>query len=655
MKQGLAYRCLCLLFLFLIGASTARASDIVVLQDKINEEQITGKRFDITEDKGARYTIAYLTGSKGRYKFYPNPFEDYILHNANSAVWMRFTLTNKGNEDLWVLELPNQLTDSITLYAFQNDSLIATEYGGNARPFYANSMPYRSPAFTLRIAKGDTLNVYLRFVSKNPIKIRAHIRTYHDFLKNSNREYFFLASFYGLLLGLMLYNAFIAFSVKDPSYGYYVLFSFSLALFASGYDFTGFQFVWFQFPVLNGYIKNVALFFTVISALLYAHSFMQKTVKQLDLDLIFKVVIGLRTVLFLVGQFLYPPLAFIPFFDIIIFLLIYILAFVSYFTGYMPARIFILAFSIFFAGFSVSSLQWIGLIRHSFITSYAIYLGAASLMVLLALALADRIRLLRQEYAAAQKDIIRQLRESQEFKDRVNKMLEEKVTERTAALQEKNRQLDSLIYKASHDIKGPLRSIIGLTTIGQKDVQDPNAKTYFEHILKSTNRLDNVLSDMLDIAKINEKPIQHERIDFEAIIKEIMLSFSNFPGVNDVRIHWDIRETKPFNSDYKIVYSILQNMVENAIKYRDTAKPQSYLNIAIQTDSGQSIWEFDDNGLGIDTQMKEKVFDMFFKANESSTGSGLGLYLVKISVEKLGGQVKLETERGRGSKFTFVF
>lgn len=236
-----------------------------------------------------------------------------------------------------------------------------------------------------------------------------------------------------------------------------------------------------------------------------------------------------------------------------------------------------------------------------------------------------------------------------------NTLLEEIVTQRTSELEEANERLETFVYKASHDIKGPLKSIIGLTVVGQKDVQDENAKNYFDHILKSTRKLDNLLMDLLQITKVRKTTLQLEKINFNEMVASVLSSFENFPGYEKMKISIEIKENVPFYSDKKLLHSIIQNLIENPIKYLDTKKSPNILDIKISVTKKMTELIFTDNGVGISKESQKYIFDMFFKANENANGTGLGLYIVKTTVEKLQGSILLESEPGKGSTFTIRF
>ena len=232
-----------------------------------------------------------------------------------------------------------------------------------------------------------------------------------------------------------------------------------------------------------------------------------------------------------------------------------------------------------------------------------------------------------------------------------NLMLEETVIKRTSELKEESERLETFVYKASHDIKGPLKSIMGLTLIGQKDAPDETTKVYFDHILSRTKKLDDLLMDMLMVVRVKRTAIEKERIDFNAMIADVLSNFQNFPGYEKIKIHTELKHSADFFSDRNLLYSIFQNLTENAIKYLDSRKEDNFLRIKIEVSkSGVECW-FEDNGLGIRKEFLNKIFDIFFKSSENANSTGLGLFIVKTSVEKLNGTIEVQSEPGKGSIF----
>jgi signal transduction histidine kinase len=231
----------------------------------------------------------------------------------------------------------------------------------------------------------------------------------------------------------------------------------------------------------------------------------------------------------------------------------------------------------------------------------------------------------------------------------------QEINMRKAQIEDHNNQLELFVYKASHDIKGPLRSIIGLTQLGMADVKDDAAQEYFGHIYKSTQRLDNLLADLLRLTKAKNAEVDKQGINLRAMIDEIIQSFKNIRHFDRVQINLDLPEEISFLSDEKMLYSVIQNFVENGIKYCDSKKESSYLNISVKQEKGKTTFQFRDNGLGIDEEHLPKIFDMFYKIDSGSDGTGLGLHIVKVTIEKLGGTLKVRSGKGIGSLFTLTF
>ena len=220
-----------------------------------------------------------------------------------------------------------------------------------------------------------------------------------------------------------------------------------------------------------------------------------------------------------------------------------------------------------------------------------------------------------------------------------------------AQIEDHNQQLEVFVYKASHDIKGPLRSIMGLTQIGLNDVKDNVALEYFQHIYKSTRRLDNLLMDLLKLTKVKQAEVERQEIDLQSMLQDIIQSFSNIRHFDLVKIDVDLAENIQLVSDEKLLYSVLQNFTENAIKYCDPYKSEPYLKVTVTQEEGKTIFTFKDNGLGIQEEYLPKIFDMFFKIDPSSDGTGLGLHIVKLTIEKLGGKLQVRSRVREGSTF----
>jgi signal transduction histidine kinase len=635
-----------------------KASDPIILEDKNNNKEyfFAGTTMDIYEDKTRNIKIEQVSSP-----LFSNNFEggDRGISNTNlnSVYWCRFTIINRSTKDKgWVIELYDFRIDSFDIYIPDGKGDFIVKRGGsdylfNNKPYLHKNFVYDLPLDLYQKNKAEVF--YLRIYSDSPIGFVGVVRTINRFTHYAILEYYFIALFGGIIFSMTLYNLFLYITVRDPAYLFYVLYLISFGMYAMCRDGTGFQFIWPDHPELNDEVAQFSLLFLIIWLLLYAKYFLLTKENSPFFDRVFKFLIVIRVILFLIGFLFSPTLLykFIPDFDSCCVILAFAAGIQSYRNGFTPARYYNIAFAVFFVGYIVANLDSRWITGSSFIVVYSLNFGVAGEMLLLSLALGDRIKSLIKDKQIAQNEIIVQLKEKENLKDRINKELEQKVDERTLELQEKNKQLDTFVYRASHDIRGPLKSVIGLTQVGMKDSNDKIAHEYFNHILKSTNRLDKMLSELLLMTKMQQAQVNKTPIDFKELVNEILVSFHNFEGYEKVKFEIKITGDNHFLSDRTLLYSIIQNMIENGIKYRDEEKPQSYLKIKINNTESKVKMEFSDNGVGIPEDMQEKIFEMFFKANEFSSGTGLGLHIVEVAIEKLQGKISVKSTPLIGSTF----
>jgi PAS domain S-box-containing protein len=215
----------------------------------------------------------------------------------------------------------------------------------------------------------------------------------------------------------------------------------------------------------------------------------------------------------------------------------------------------------------------------------------------------------------------------------------------------KNRELDTFVYKASHDLKAPLASLRGLVSIAQEEVTGDAAARYFPLIDRTITKMDDVLQGLLEVAWIKQGALDYQPIRLDELLPTILRSIEHAPGFSTIRVEFDVPKRFEFVSDPKILNSVLQNLLHNAIKYHREEGDDKFVKVIAQETPHHILIAVQDNGPGIPAAAQEKLFDMFFRASNKSMGSGLGLYIVKNSLEKMGGSIKLQSEVGRGTEF----
>lgn len=254
----------------------------------------------------------------------------------------------------------------------------------------------------------------------------------------------------------------------------------------------------------------------------------------------------------------------------------------------------------------------------------------------------------------------RELAEAKRTIEQQNNVLEEKVRERTkelkeanAALMKSNTDLDNFIYKTSHDIRGPLATLQGMCNVALIDINDQKSRDYFDKIGKTAFRLNEILSKLLIINQINNSLIAQNPIDLQGLSKEIVREQSFISGQNDIKVENKIGKLDNFQSDEVLLKIILGNMVSNAFKFHNSSnRVNSWVRLEAHRENGHLKLNVIDNGIGVDEKASSKIFEIFSRASEVSDTAGLGLYLVKLAVEKLHGKIThSKTDEGY-TKFT---
>lgn len=219
-------------------------------------------------------------------------------------------------------------------------------------------------------------------------------------------------------------------------------------------------------------------------------------------------------------------------------------------------------------------------------------------------------------------------------------------------LENKIKELNFYIYRITHDLRGPISSTQGLIYLAKREAKEEPLIKYINKIEESNKKIDSILLNLIEVIRtLKGTAITKELINFESIINEILLGVEHNPKRKGITINVDIKLFYDFYSDTKLINSILLNLIHNAINYHDKST-DAFIFIEIKSQLEVLKIIVKDNGSGIAEDIKSKVFDMFYRGNENSKGSGLGLYIVKSAVEKLGGKIELQSNLGTGTTFS---
>ncbi len=217
----------------------------------------------------------------------------------------------------------------------------------------------------------------------------------------------------------------------------------------------------------------------------------------------------------------------------------------------------------------------------------------------------------------------------------------------------RNNELDRFVYSASHDLSAPLKSILGLIMVAQMEKPTPEINLYLDLMKRSVLKLDSFIRDIISYSRNARLPINNVPISFSALIESIWSDHQYTPNVDKIKFTLSTNIQSEFKSDETRLKIIFNNLISNAIKFHRPAH-SPFIKILATEFPDHFEFQVEDNGMGIAPGLKDKIFDMFFRATETVQGSGLGLYILKEALSRLHGTVHVESTLGEGTTFTIT-
>ncbi len=261
----------------------------------------------------------------------------------------------------------------------------------------------------------------------------------------------------------------------------------------------------------------------------------------------------------------------------------------------------------------------------------------------------------------------------QELK-KINLGLERKISDRTSEIWEankllrievenkrkteeaykiKNEELNNFVYRVSHDLRAPITSVEGLINIIKLESKSKTADLipYIDLLDDRIKSLDRFIRDILSHSRNIGTSANIEKIQFKKIINNCFKELTYLKNADTIKRKLSVSDGAFYNDRIRL-FEIFRNLISNAIKYSDPDKKANTVNISVVTHPDKALINIVDNGIGINPESINRIFEMFYRGHETSKGSGIGLYIVKQAVNKLGGDIHVESIPGTGTHFT---
>lgn len=279
-----------------------------------------------------------------------------------------------------------------------------------------------------------------------------------------------------------------------------------------------------------------------------------------------------------------------------------------------------------------------------------IFIGVISISTLIISSTVKERSIAQQELLEFNENLEQKVEErTKELEDEIKtrRKTEEKLKKINSELRKTNTELDNFVYSVSHDLRAPLSSILGLINLARKDQDGAEKDIYLDMIHKSALQQDNYIKEILDQSKNARLELQKDKVSFQQLADEVIAQQGISIQGKEVKKILKIDQTEAFITDSWRIKVIFNNLISNAIRYRNGKDP--VVEISGKVENGKALLSVKDNGRGIEPQHLDHIFKMFYRATDDNAGSGLGLYIVKEAIDKLKGNIKVESAPGKGT------
>lgn len=218
-------------------------------------------------------------------------------------------------------------------------------------------------------------------------------------------------------------------------------------------------------------------------------------------------------------------------------------------------------------------------------------------------------------------------------------------------LQKAYNELDKFAYSVSHDLRGPILSVIGVIDLVRTMETIEEVREMLDLVEKAMVKLDNFIENTHDYYKLRRGELEITEISFEELLGDLKAIFEISGRAEGVRFETSLEQEGSFRSDKITLLMVLNNLLSNSFKYHKKDENDKFVRLDIKVKNNRAEFMVSDNGIGISNDYIQHIFDMFYRATTVGIGSGFGLYNVKDALQKLNGEIYVTSELDKGTTF----
>lgn len=565
--------------------------------------------------------------------------------------WLRLPMILAADSHShWLLQISYPLLEHADLYLRHADGRITDRASaGSNTPYRSRPLDWQLPTFPLSLMPGEPAEAFVRVSSAYGLQLPLQLLEQQAHTGNTQRIMLLQGLFFGAMAVMILYNLFLYWSIRERAYLLYVAWSFSITLFLAILHGLAQRFLWPGNTLLSTHALAYLLPAIVFLPALFTLHFLDLLRRAPPLANLLRLHVGIGIGLLLLTPFI-PANIMVPL-DLLCLLAvnlsILLVGLLRAHAGDPDARVFTIAWLCFIAGATGLVVSKFGLLPIGMLAGHLLQVGVFIEVVLLSLALANRINRLKEEHAVSIQEKARA--EMEAFKAGA-----------------RNQAKSEFLATMSHEIRTPMNGVLGMSDLLRRTPLGTQQAQYVDTIYQSTQSLLTVINDILDYSRIEagKLELEHVEVTVESLVDECVSLFAVLSAQRRLPVYTflDSRVPEMIRTDPVRLKQIITNLLSNAFKC--TEEGQIALHVSLRQPADQAgacvlLFEVSDTGSGLDDTQKQYLFREFSSAQQRPSsrrrdGAGLGLAISKRLCEMMGGEIGVNSAPGRGATFWFT-